>query len=41
MLLFMPPFIGSIFSGALCSMGGATSARLASLGGRCLSSVMK
>ena len=33
-------FIGSISVGAWCSMDGATAARLASLGGRCLSFAM-
>ena len=41
MLFFVLSSIGSIFSGALCFIGGATSARLVSLGGKCLSFAMK
>ena len=41
MSLSVPLSIGSISSGALCSMGGATFARLASPGSRFLSFAMK
>ena len=37
MVLFVPSSIGSISSSAPYSIGGATFARLASPGGRCLS----